>query len=205
MTTIDSGVEYLKGFPDLSLYDTLAFGPGLGMHPDTITMVGKLLESWEKPVIIDADGLNILGQNKKYLELLKPGSILTPHLKEFERIAGECRNHFERIDKQRDLSHQSEIIIVLKGAYTSISMPDGSVYFNPTGNPGMATGGSGDVLTGILTGIMAQKYSPENTALFGVYLHGLAGDIAADKLGQESLIASDITKFLPHAFEKIMS
>ncbi|MFC2125469.1 NAD(P)H-hydrate dehydratase [Bacteroidota bacterium] len=205
MTTIDSGFEYLEGFPDLSIYDTLAFGPGLGTHPDTKKMVGKLLDSWQKPAIIDADGLNILSQNRKYLKLLKPGSILTPHLKEFERIVGECSNHFERFDKQKDLSSQLGIIIALKGAYTSISMPDGSIYFNNTGNPGMATGGSGDVLTGILAGIMAQKYSSENTALMGVYLHGLAGDIAAGNMGQESVIASDITEYLPQAYEKIMS
>jgi len=205
MSSIDSGDAYIESLPDLDPYDTLAIGPGLDTRDETVKMVGELLDAWQYPIIIDADGLNILARKKEYLELLKPGSILTPHLKEFERIAGSCVNHFERIDKQTEISQKYNIIIVLKGANTSISFPDGSVYFNSTGNPGIATGGSGDVLTGILAGILAQKYTPEDTALLGVYLHGLAGDYAAREMSQESMIASDIIAYLPESYKKIKS
>jgi NAD(P)H-hydrate epimerase len=139
------------------------------------------------------------------MKQLPEGSILTPHPGEFKRIVGFWNDDFERLEQQIAISKEFKVYIVLKGAHTSISTPEGKVYFNSTGNPGMATGGSGDVLTGIITALLGQKYTPEHAAILGVYLHGLAGDIAAEFLGQESLIASDIIDYLPQAFLEIKS
>ena len=135
--------------------------------------------------------------------MLCPNSILTPHPKEFERLAGKWKNDFTRLELQRNFSKKYKLIVVLKGAHTSISDPEGNVYFNSTGNPGMATGGSGDVLTGIITGLLAQGYSPLNSAISGVYIHGAAGDLALNTQSMESLIASDITANLGNAFKQI--
>jgi NAD(P)H-hydrate epimerase len=145
----------------------------------------------------------MLSENSALLHLIPEGSILTPHPKEFERLVGGWKNDFERLEKQRMLAAQLKLIIVLKGAYSSIAAPDGRVYFNSTGNPGMATGGSGDVLTGILTGLMAQHYDPLQAAQLGVFIHGLSGDLAVPEMGINSLIASDIIDFLPSAFLRL--
>ena len=154
-------------------------------------------------MVIDADGLNILSQNKELINLIPEGSILTPHPKEFERLAGTWSTDFDRLELLRSFSIKIKSVVVLKGAYSSIGTPDGSVYFNPTGNPGMATGGSGDVLTGILTGLLSQGYPSTEAAILGVYAHGLSGDLAAADLGMNSLIAGDLIDFLPHAFKKM--
>jgi hydroxyethylthiazole kinase-like uncharacterized protein yjeF len=161
------------------------------------------LEDCRKPMIIDADGLNILSMNKEWYSLIPERAILTPHPKEFERLAGISVNGFDRLTKQIEFSKVHRCIVVLKGANTSITTPDGKVYFNSTGNPGMATAGSGDVLTGILLSFLSQGYTPENAAVLGVYLHGLAGDLAAEKLCFESIIASDIINCLSAAFNKL--
>jgi NAD(P)H-hydrate epimerase len=137
------------------------------------------------------------------LSILPEGTILTPHPKEFERLAGSSENSYHRLNKQISFSKTYKCIIVLKGANTSITTPDGRVCFNSTGNPGMATAGSGDSLTGILLSLLAQGYTPENAAVMGVYLHGLAGDLAAGELSSESIIASDIIKCLPKAFNTL--
>jgi len=203
MVQTDSS-EYIISTIDVSAsFDAAAIGPGLGT--DTIT--GKafhlFLKGYKKPLVIDADALNLLAMNKKWYSLLKPEVILTPHPKEFERLAEKCNNGFERMQKQIEFSTKHKCIVVLKGAYTSVSTPGGDVYFNSTGNPGMATAGSGDVLTGIILSLLAQGYSAENGALTGVYLHGLAGDIAAGKTGYESLIASDIINSIGDAYKRI--
>ena len=153
--------------------------------------------------MIDADALNILSVNKEWLTLLPAGTILTPHPKEFERLAGKTENGFARLARQIEFSMEHKCIVILKGAYTSITTSDGKVFFNSTGNPGMATAGSGDVLTGILLSLLAQGLSPENAAVLGVFLHGLAGDIAAGESCYESIIASDIINCLGKAFNKI--
>lgn len=154
-------------------------------------------------MVIDADALNILSENCEFLQLVPKGSILTPHPKEFERLVGAWANDFQRLEKQKELAAQLQSIIVLKGAFTSVVDEKGTTYFNPTGNPGMATGGSGDVLTGILVGLMAQGSSSIDSAILGVYLHGLAGDLAAYEVGMDSLMASDLIKYLPTAFKRI--
>jgi NAD(P)H-hydrate epimerase len=154
-------------------------------------------------MVIDADGLNILSLNKEWYSLLHETTILTPHPKEFERLAGKSLNSFDRLTRQIEFSRDHKCIVILKGANTSITTPEGKVYFNSTGNPGMATAGSGDVLTGILLSLLSQGYTSENAAVLGVYLHGLAGDIAAGELCYESIIASDIINSLSGAFNKI--
>ena len=154
-------------------------------------------------MVLDADALNILSLNKKWLSLLPEGTVLTPHPKEFERLAGKTENGFARLNRQVEFSNEHNCIVVLKGAHTSITTAEGKVIFNSTGNPGMATAGSGDVLTGIILSLLAQGYTPVNAAVLGVYLHGLAGDIAAGESCYESIIASDIINSIGKAFNKI--
>jgi NAD(P)H-hydrate epimerase len=136
------------------------------------------------------------------LELLPENSILTPHPKEFDRIAGESENSFRRNLRQIEFSSKNNVIVVLKGAYTSIALPNGCCYFNSTGNPGMSTAGSGDVLTGVILSLLAQGYQPSHAAMLGAYVHGLAGDLATVEHGQQALIASDIVDYLGNAFIK---
>ena len=154
-------------------------------------------------MVMDADALNIISENKTWLSFLPAKTILTPHPKEFERVFGKTYNSFERLELQREMAVKHGIIIVLKGANTSVAMPNGAIFFNSTGNPGMATAGSGDVLTGMILSLLAQRYTPEEAAVLGVYLHGLAGDIAASNLSQEALIASDITENIGKAFSSL--
>jgi hydroxyethylthiazole kinase-like uncharacterized protein yjeF len=189
--------------PSLEHFTTVGVGPGLGTSYDTVKALQYVLEHFRHPMVIDADALNIISENRELLQLIPAGTILTPHPKEFERLVGKSQDDYHRIEKLQSLARQLQSIVVLKGAFTAIAAPDGSTYFNGTGNPGMATGGTGDVLTGILTGLLAQKYDPLQAAQLGVYLHGLAGDLAVPELGMNSLIASDIIDFLPYAFLKL--
>src|SRR5690606_10676500 len=149
-----------------------------------------------------ADALNILAANRELLPLVPPDSVLTPHPKEFERLVGPWKNDFARLEKQKQLAKDLRSVVVLKGAYTSVALPDGIVIFNSSGNPGMAKGGCGDVLTGILTGLMAQSYTTADAVKLGVFLHGFAGDLAAYEKGMNSLTASDLIEFLPGAFKQ---
>jgi ADP-dependent NAD(P)H-hydrate dehydratase / NAD(P)H-hydrate epimerase len=203
MVTTDPSNHMLTEAPDTSKATVLGIGPGLGQDALTSKMLGKTLQNFSKPVVLDADGLNIIAANRELLHLIPEGSILTPHPKEFERLAGNWSNDFDRLEKQKRLAADLKSVIVLKGGFSSIATPEGKVYFNPTGNPGMATGGTGDVLTGILTGLMAQGYMATEAAILGVYVHGLAGDLAAMETGMEGLIASDVIKFLPAAFRQV--
>jgi hydroxyethylthiazole kinase-like uncharacterized protein yjeF len=203
MVSSDENNEIISSSPDISPYNAIGIGPGIGIAKATENILKKVLSDFAKPVVIDADAINILGKNKNYLDLIPAGSILTPHPKEFERIAGVSANSYDRLLAQISFSEKYNCIIVLKGAHTAVSLPDGKVYFNSTGNPGMATPGSGDVLTGIILSLLAQGYSPENAAIAGVFIHGLAGDIAAEKSCYESLIASDIIENISNAFLRI--
>jgi hydroxyethylthiazole kinase-like uncharacterized protein yjeF len=184
-------------------FSAIGIGPGIGTHSKTAEALKLLLESGHKPMVIDADALNILGKHKEWYSLLRPDIILTPHPGEFERIAGKTSGGYERLMTQISFSVKNKCVVVLKGAFTSVSLPDGKVYHNSTGNPGMATAGSGDVLTGIILSLLAQGYSPGNAALTGVFIHGLAGDIAAGESSLESVIASDIINNLGNAFKDI--
>ncbi len=202
MTSTDLHEKYFTATESLATFDVVGIGPGIGQSRETSAAFAKVLDQ-RKPLVIDADALNILGARHELLRSIPAGSILTPHPREFERMVGSWPDDFVRLEKQKQLARQTGAVIVLKGAHTSIASPDGKVYFNSTGNPGMATGGSGDVLTGVLTGLLAQGYSAEDAALIGVYVHGLAGDIAAREQGLNSLIASDLIDQLPQAFRKI--
>ncbi|MDD4213889.1 MAG: NAD(P)H-hydrate dehydratase, partial [Bacteroidales bacterium] len=155
------------------------------------------------PIVFDADAINILAENKTWLSFVPQGSIFTPHPKEFERLVGKTNNENERQKLQIDFSKKYGVYLVLKGAYTCISTPAGDCYFNSTGNPGMATGGSGDVLTGIITGLLAQGYTSFESCLIGVFVHGLAGDFATKRFGYEATTASEIIHFLGKAFLKL--
>jgi len=190
--------------PDqLDKYSVAGVGPGLGKESPTVDFLRQLLQRYRKPMVIDADALNILAGHPDWLEMLPPYSILTPHPKEFERLFGPSSDDYTRLDKAREQARKLGVIIVLKGHYTHIAMPGGKSYFNSTGNPGMAKGGSGDVLTGILTALLGQAYSPGEAALLGVYLHGLAGDLAAEVHSQEAMLPSDLTAHLGKAFQTI--
>ncbi|MBL7741806.1 MAG: NAD(P)H-hydrate dehydratase [Chitinophagaceae bacterium] len=185
---------------DLTQFEAIGIGPGIGMAAETKMMIREVLGTYRHPVIVDADALNIIASQKDLLQLIPAGSVLTPHPKEFERLFGETTDDFARIQLALQKAKELKLIIVLKGHHTLIATTDGKGFFNSTGNAGMATGGSGDVLTGILTGLLAQGYSSVEAAILGVYLHGLAGDIVAEKLSQEAMVASDIIENLAGAF-----
>lgn len=190
---------------DLLKYDAIGIGPGLGTARETQEAIRQLIKNLDKPVVIDADGLNIISLLNNMLSDIPHSSILTPHPKEFDRLFGNCADDFERLNLAINKAVELKLIIILKGHHTAIAMPSGRCYFNSTGNAGMATGGSGDVLTGILTSLLAQGYAAEQAATFGVYLHGLAGDFAALHKSEEALIASDITEHLHEAFKKLIA
>ena len=205
MASVDQHDYMFTEFPDLPQFSAVGVGPGIGLKSNTKKAFCELLDKSQVPLVIDADALNVFSENKSWLEKIPANSILTPHPGEFKRLTGESANSFENIQKQIEFSKKYNVIIVLKGAFTSISTPDGRLFFNPTGNPGMATAGSGDVLTGIILGLLAQAIYPVNAALAGVYLHGLAGDLAARQKSQSSLIAGDIIEFLGKAFLSLIS
>ena len=173
--------------------DVIGFGIGVGTKEETVAAFKGLLESFKKPMVIDADGLNILSKNAELLDLLPEGSVLTPHPKELERLIGKWKDDFEKLEKIKAFTAKYKIILVLKGAYT-FTVTAESVFVNTSGNPGMATAGSGDVLTGVITALIGQNYEPLQAAVLGVYLHGKAGDIAAGELSYESTLAGDIAK-----------
>ena len=179
---------------------THGVGCGIGQSNQTIAWLEQFIKLQSKPMVIDADAINIIAHKKELVNELSKHSILTPHLGEFKRLVGEWRNPFDRLKKQVEFAMQYHVILVLKGKHSSIADAEGNLYFNSTGNVGMATAGSGDVLTGIITSLLAQGYSPKDAAIVGVYLHGLAGDFAADQMGIDSMIASDLIEALPKAF-----
>ncbi len=201
MVSGDPGEHFLSTLPDLQPYNALGAGCGWGQEPATAQVLRKLIEGGKKkPLVLDADALNLLAKDQDLLYRLPESCILTPHPKEFERLFGQTANGFERNALQRRMAKAINAVIVLKGAHTCIAAPDGACYFNSTGNPGMATGGSGDVLTGIITGLLAQGYAPLEAALLGVYVHGLAGDLAAKEMGFEALVAGDLVRYMGKAF-----
>ncbi|AEI50442.1 YjeF-related protein [Runella slithyformis DSM 19594] len=179
--------------PNIEPYSAIGIGPGMGQDPQTLLMLRELLTLLTSPIVLDADALNLLSKHPDMLTILPKNSILTPHPKELQRLLGQSwKDDYEKLTLLRDFSQKYQLIVCLKGAHTAVALPDGSIHFNSTGNPGMATGGSGDVLTGIITGLLAQGMHPTDAAVFGVFQHGKAGDRAAQKCTQPALIASDI-------------
>ncbi|WP_315392885.1 NAD(P)H-hydrate dehydratase [Prevotella denticola] len=187
---------------DTDGFDALGIGPGLGCQETTaIAMIAQIRRA-QCPIVADADALNILASHRAWMQQLPKGIIMTPHPKELDRLTGSPANaDFERLHRTRELAQSLQAYIILKGHNSALCLPDGQVVFNPTGNSGMATAGSGDVLTGIITALLARGYHQHNACIVGMYLHGLAGDIAVKTLGKESLTASDIIDYLPHAFQ----
>ncbi|MBE9467428.1 MAG: NAD(P)H-hydrate dehydratase [Bacteroidetes bacterium] len=200
MLNIDETETNYCNNEELHKFNAIGIGPGIGKKKSMKMALKNLIENSEVPIIFDADAINILGENKEWLKNIPANSIFTPHPKEFERLVGKSSNNFERNKMQVDFAKKYNAYIVLKGANTAIACPDGKTYFNSSGNPGMATAGSGDVLTGIILSLLAQAYSSKDAALIGVFIHGLAGDIAAGEMSQEALIASDIIYCLGKAF-----
>ena len=195
--------RYFAQPTDLSRYKAIAIGPGLGQEEDTALAMMEQIQGSNLPIILDADAINILSTHRNWLSRLPKRCILTPHLGELERLIGKCMDTYERLTKVKELAAYLQSYIIVKGAWTTIVTPEGEYFFNPTGNPGMATGGSGDVLTGILLALVAQGYSREEACKLGVYIHGLAGDIAAEDMTETGMISSDIINALPNAWKKI--
>jgi ADP-dependent NAD(P)H-hydrate dehydratase / NAD(P)H-hydrate epimerase len=188
---------------DLSKYNAIGIGPGLGTLENSLGVIKQTLSNYHKPMVIDADGLNSISKNPDLLATIPKESILTPHPKEFERLFGTTKNNFETLQLALQRAASLGVYIIVKGHYSVVACPNGRASFNSTGNAGMATGGSGDALTGIITGLLAQGYNPKESCVLGMYVHGLAGDIAAANLSQEALIAGDIIDFLGQAYKTI--
>ncbi len=186
-------------------HDAIAIGPGLGQHHETFELVRRLVATLDQPIVIDADGLNALAGHDAFSAKRQVPLVVTPHPGEFRRLSGETVpvEIHERIAMARSFAAEHQVVLVLKGSPSIVVSPDGSCYLNPTGNSGMATGGSGDVLTGLIGSLLAQGLTPIDAAISGTYLHGLAGDFAAEELTERALIAGDIVDFIPDAFSAL--
>ena len=188
---------------ETSSFNALAIGPGIGIDEVTATAFYKQIQNTTCPLVIDADGINLLGMHPDWLNKLPKNTILTPHPLELQRLSGCRKDGYSQLKAAQELSMRHQVHIVLKGHYTAIVSPNGVVHFNNSGNSGMATAGSGDALTGVLLGLLAQGYPAEESCLLGVYLHGLAGDLASKELGEEGVMASDIVAMIPKAIKEI--
>ena len=203
MTEIDINDVRFSCATDTDDYQAVGIGPGLGKAGDTEAALLEQIESCQTPMVVDADALNLLGEHRSYIGRLPKGSILTPHPKELERLVGKCQNSYERLTKACELAQSTGVHLILKGAYSAVITPEGKCWFNSTGNSGMATGGSGDVLTGVVLALLAQGYATETAARLAAYVHGLAGDIARKKHGAMGMTAGDIVDCLPLAWRML--
>ncbi|MBD8347170.1 NAD(P)H-hydrate dehydratase [Dysgonomonas sp. HGC4] len=183
---------------------TIGIGPGIGTDNKTKDLLSDLFDRCRKPIVIDADALNIIAEDESLKNKIPPKSVITPHPVEFDRLVGVVSvNGYDRLQKAKEFANRYDVYIVLKGAYSAVVTPERKVYFNSTGNPGMATGGSGDVLTGMIISLLAQKYLPQNAAILGVYLHGLAGDLAAKSKSQQGMLPSDMIEYIGKAYRAL--
>lgn len=203
MGSEDENADHISGIEKPENFDAIAFGPGVGMHEDTQQTLKKLLNYYAGKLVIDADGLNILSENKTWLDFLPASTIITPHLKEFERLAGKTNDDFERLETLKRFSARYKCIVILKGAHSAIAMPDGSVFFNASGNAGLAKAGSGDGLTGIILGLLSRGYNAPQAAMTGTFIHGYAADLCVKKKSMESILISDVIAQLPKAFKQL--
>lgn len=204
MTDIDVNETHFAHVPqDITGYNAIGIGPGIGQDVDTRSALYDLINAAKVPMVLDADALNLIGQKHSYLQRLPQGSIITPHPGEMDRLVGRCSNSYERLMRARELAQKCDVYVVLKGAYTVVISPDGACWFNSTGNPGMATGGSGDVLTGVILALLAQGYDASTAAKLAVYAHGLAGDMAARINGETGMTAGDIVNLLPKVWKTL--
>lgn len=207
MVQIDENESSISEIVNFDSYDVVGIGPGIGTGTDAKEAIEKVLESSEldTKLVLDADALNIIARNDDFLEMLPPYAVLTPHQNEFERLAGRSDDGFSRLNLLKKFSKTHNVIVVLKGAHTAIATPEGKVYFNSSGTPGLATGGTGDVLTGVITSLIAQGYSNLEACLLGVYVHGLAGELAADLKGVRAMNAGDVIDHIGEAFAMLES
>lgn len=199
----DTNNEFISELPELKNYSAIAIGPGLGLNEKTKSVVEQLILKSKSVLVIDADAINVLAENKQLLNHIKPNTIITPHSKEFERLTQKCESDYERLHMGIEFAKKYKIILVLKGAYTAIINCDGKVYFNSTGNSALAKGGSGDTLTGIIVAHLCKGYSPLNAAILSVYIHGMAADICIESQSKETVIATDIINAIETAFLNI--
>jgi NAD(P)H-hydrate epimerase len=203
MTIQGHGSDHLRTCPDLGKFTAIAIGPGLGVNEDTRVFLREFLKNYNGKLIIDADALNILAEKPEIMELLPKSAILTPHPGEFSRLFGASTNDLETLELLSAKAKAHQCIIVLKGANTAIADMDGHIYFNTSGNPGMSTAGVGDVLTGMICGLLCQGYDALFAAKAGVYLHGLAGDVAMEQRGLEAMISGDLVEMIGSAYKKL--
>ncbi len=205
MVSVDEEPAFISTPLKPADYSVVGMGPGLGNDKATGNVIKRIIQDFDLPLVIDADAINIVAENPTWLNFLKPGCIFTPHIGEFRRLVGNYPDPFDRMKAQLDFVKKYNCYLLLKGKFSAFASPDGTIVFNPTGNPGMATGGSGDVLTGIITGLLSQGYSSWQSGAIGMYLHGLAGDLGAFDLSENSLLAGDLISYLPAAFKQVKS
>jgi hydroxyethylthiazole kinase-like uncharacterized protein yjeF len=213
MCLTDTQADFISELPELKPYQAVGIGPGLGQEAASLAVLRKLLKAAGKPLektgqplplVIDADALNLLGSHRTLLKLLPENTVLTPHPKEFERLTEPARDDYHRLEFLRDFATKHRCLVVLKGAYTCLATPTGELHFNSTGNAGMATGGSGDVLTGLLLALRAHAQLPAFEAVrLGVYAHGRAGDLGAAQTGMAGLVAGDIVRHIGPALAAV--
>lgn len=203
LVQLDEDTNHFSKVHDITKYSAVAVGPGIGQDEITVNAFRNLIGSVNIPIVIDADGLNILSKHKDLLDLLPANTILTPHVGEFNRLFGHASSGCKRLILAIEMAAKYNVIIVVKGAFTQVVCPSGMVYVNSTGNAGLATGGSGDVLTGIIAGLLAQGYSPESACVVGVYIHGLAADLVAQSVSQTSMVATDLLCYIGKAFSHL--
>lgn len=204
MCLTDSHKNVLSELPELKPYGAIGMGPGIGQDDATRAALEELLCTARVPLVLDADALNLLAANRPLLDLLPPDTLLTPHPKEFERLTEPARDDYHRLQLLRDFARRYQCYVVLKGAYSCLAAPDGQLYFNATGNPGLATGGTGDVLTGLCLALRADKrLSPLDAALLAVYAHGRAADLAAPHTGQAGLTAGALPHYIGQALQEL--
>ncbi len=201
----DKNDNYITDMTVHHTHQAVAVGPGIGVNQRTIDALEVLLKTCKSPLVLDADALNCIAARPALLQILPPQTIITPHIGEFDRLFGEHSNSEERLKKAIDMAKYYNIIIVLKGHYTVTVRPTGRVYFNSTGNPGMATAGSGDVLTGVIAAFVAQGYRPEHAATIGVFVHGLAGDLVTADYGEFGVVSTDIADYCGKAIRAIVN
>lgn len=203
MVVSSEAEDHLNSGGLLDRASALCIGPGIGTHPETAKWFAGFLNQIKVPAVFDADAINLLSADRQLLKLVPPKSILTPHIGELNRLIDTAKNGLERIEKTKDLAKEHKVYVLIKGAYSAMVCPDGQVFFNTTGNPGMATAGSGDVLAGVIGALLAQGSDALTALRTGVYVHGAAGDLAKKELGEASIMASDLLKVLPNSISNV--
>lgn len=200
MLSTDDNNDYISACPNTDKYSAIAMGPGIDDNKSTQQALKVLIQQASVPLVLDADAINILSQNKTWLSFVPPNTIITPHPKEFDRLVGAHTSAYDRLQSSRQFAQKHNIIVVLKGAHTAVVLPNAKVFFNSSGNAALAKGGSGDVLTGIILGLLARGYEAQHACIIGVYMHGLAADLYVKKFSDETMLAGDLIELLPLAF-----